>query len=349
MFNSQRIEIINKKTNPIFILLKIIIFISIIILLFVYNQYSNFKNNILIKKEISFKIEKWESFKDLAKELNINYSYLNFYLKNNGPEFKLIAWNFKIKENSNINDIIKSLKEPIILGEINITLLEWWNIYDIDEYLTNKKLIKKWTYIEYVNNSEKIEKLTEFFPFLKWLTTLEWFLYPDTYSVKNNENLKINALVIKQLETFENKVYKKLLQKYDNKKIEEIINLASIVEKEEKNLKAKPTVAWILKKRLNEWWMIWADITVCYPHKLTSEECKLVVSKYITEKSEYNTRTMVWLPKTPIWNPSFETINATINSKDSPYYYYLHDTSTSKIYYGKDNAEHERNKRLYLK
>ena len=95
--------------------------------------------------------------------------------------------------------------------------------------------------------------------------------------------------------------------------------------------------------------MIGADITVCYPHKLTSEECKLVVTKYINQKNEYNTRTMVWLPKTPIGNPSYETVNATLNDKKTPYYYYLHDIKNGNIYYGRTNAEHERNKGLYLR
>jgi UPF0755 protein len=93
--------------------------------------------------------------------------------------------------------------------------------------------------------------------------------------------------------------------------------------------------------------MIWADATVCYPHKLTADECKMVVSKYIKEKSEYNTRTMKWLPKTPIWNPSFDTINATLHSKETSYWFYLHDTSTGKIYYAVTNEEHNVNKSKY--
>jgi len=75
----------------------------------------------------------------------------------------------------------------------------------------------------------------------------------------------------------------------------------------------------------------------------------MVVSKYIQEKSEYNTRTMTGLPKTPIGNPSFDAINTTLHYKKTPYYYYLHDTTTGKIYYGTTNAEHEQNKALYLK
>jgi len=60
---------------------------------------------------------------------------------------------------------------------------------------------------------------------------------------------QINEFVIQQLEAFEKKVYKKLFldedlnSKYTNEIIESVINLASIVEKEEKNPKEKATVA----------------------------------------------------------------------------------------------------------
>jgi UPF0755 protein len=95
--------------------------------------------------------------------------------------------------------------------------------------------------------------------------------------------------------------------------------------------------------------MIWADITVCYPHKLTANECKMVITKYINEKSDYNTRTMSGLPKTPIWNPSFETINATVNYKKSNHWFYLHDIKTWKIYYADTNEWHTINKNRYLR
>lgn len=329
-------------------LIKYIIVLIIVVWIYVYISYSNFKTGILVKKEIVVEVEKWDTVEKISEKLDINKNYLKIYLKYNKPDFELIAWKFKIKDNSNIEIILKWLNTPIIAGETDITILEWWNIYDIDDYLASKDLINSEEYINYVTDLEKIEKLTEFFPFIKWLETLEWFLYPDTYTVVS-DNFKINEFVIKQLENFENKVYKTILSDIDNKKIENLINLSSIVEKEEKSASAKPIVAWILKKRLDEWWMLWADITVCYPHKLTADQCKLVISKYIKEESEYNTRTMKWLPKTPIWNPSYETINATLNLEETEYWFYLHDTDSWKIYYATDNAEHEQNKRLYLK
>ena len=339
------------KNNNSNLLIKIIL-ISLLIIFFLWifikNSYNNFKTNPLIKDELIIEIKKWYSINDLANELKINNRFLKLYIKKNIPNFKLIAWTFKITKEATINEILDDLKKPLTPNQINITLLEWWNIYDIDSYLSEKKLIKKDEYINYVTNTNKINQLSKFFPFIKWLNTLEWYLYPDTYSIISN-NFKINVLVIKQLENFENKVYNKILSNLNNKEIRKIINLASIVEKEEKNISEKSTVAWILKKRLENWWMIWADITVCYPHKLTSNECKMVITKYINEKSEYNTRTMTWLPKTPIWNPSFETINATLNYKNTSHWFYLHDTKTWKIYYADSNQWHTINKNRYLR
>jgi len=339
---------INHKQNPIIKILLIITIISISIFWYIYKWYYDFSNKPIIEQSKIIKIKSWDTIYNLSEKLNINNTYLKYYIKNNNPDFELIAWNFEISKNANIDQLLIDLQSPLVENEINITILEWRNIYDIDNYLYNKSLINQNDYIKYVTNNEKIEKLTKFFPFIKWLNTLEWYLYPDTYTVISN-NFKINVLVIKQLENFENKVYNKILSNLSNEEIQKIINLASIVEKEEKNISEKSTVAWILKKRLDNWWMIWADITVCYPHKLTANQCKMVITKYINEKSEYNTRTKTWLPKTPIWNPSFETINATLNYKTTSHWFYLHDTQTWKIYYADSNEWHTINKNRYLR
>jgi len=339
-------------------IIKTLLILIITLIAYFYYSYNNFTNKTIVFDEKTIEIKKWETLNNLASQLDINKYFLKKYLENNDSDFKLLAWNFKIEKNSNIKNIIKNLKVPLNLKEINITFLEWWNIYDIDNYLTNKWYINSQDYINYVENSEKIKILSgsDFFPNIinEDFISLEGYLYPDTYSL--NYPLQINKLIIKQLNNFENKVYNNIknhpnLKKIDNIKklqkdtIYDIVKLASIVEKEERVLSEKSTVAWILKKRLQNGWNIWADITVCYPHKLTSEECKMVITKYIWEKSEYNTRTMTWLPKTPIWNPSYETINATLNDNKTEYWYYLHNIKSWKIYYWKTDSEHNLNKR----
>ena len=323
----------HRKQNIIFRLFKLLIWIIVIIWIIKYNSYSNFKNEILINENNTIKINKWETFYSLSNKLDISKNNLKVYLKFNKPDYNLQAWEYNITSWSKISDIIESLKNPVI-NEEKITILEWWNIYDIDDLLTNKWLIKKW---DFINN---------------WWD-LEWMFYPDTYNI-NKSNFNLDIFVKKVLNNFDNKVRNKLPKEiwYNKEKLEELLILSSIVEKEA-NQRDNPEeisiIAWILKKRLEENWFIWADITVCYPYKLTSKECTpSFIWKHINDKNDYNTRTKLWLPKSPIWNPSWKTINATYNYKKTPYYYYLHDNYW-RIHYAKDNNEHINNKNKYLK
>lgn len=347
-FTEKKIQKQKKLSKQLSVLIALII---IFFWFYLYSSYNNFRYNSIILESREIKIVSWDTFSNLWKKIEeFNNFYYKIYLKNNKIDFNLAEWTYKINTWETLEQTFESLQKPI-LDEQNVTILEWWNIYDIDAKLVKQWLINSWEYIDYVTNPEKIKALSKYFAFLQNdnLESLEWFLYPETYKI-NPKEFSINILVIAQLEEFEKRVYKKLFEnKYNNSTIYDVVNLASIVEKEEKITENKKIVAWILKKRLNSDWMIWADATVCYPHKLTSQECKMVVSKYIKEVNNYNTRTMKWLPKTPICNPSYETIEATLNDEKTPYWYYLHNVKTWKIYYGKTNAEHEYNKANFMK
>lgn len=334
-----------KKQNILFRLFKLVIWIAIIGWILFYNQYWDFSEKPIILKKEKITVKSWETFRWLSQKFtdnSINKYYLRTYLYFNTPKKSLQAGEYTIAKNATIEDILTEVTTSIKSIEVKVTFLEGWNIFDIDEYLTHKELIKEWEFINYARTS--VGSLKWQYPFLENALTLEWFLYPDSYRLFKDK-FSPEYLAKKMLDNFETKVYEKILEDKSGKEIMEIVNLASILEKEEKSNKEKPTVAGILKKRYKANWMIWADITVCYPHDLTAEECKMVVSKYIKEKNEYNTRTKVWLPKTPIGNPQFSSIDAVVHSKDSPYWFYLHNTNSWEIYYWKDNAEHESNKK----
>ncbi len=342
-----------KKPSIIFRLFKLLIWIWLIWWIIVYNKFSNFENIVLTDKTKSVTIQKWETFRSLDSKFLwedwnklIDKTYLKAYLKINPPSYELQAWEYKIAKDTKISNLYSQLEKPIEAKEENITFLEWWNIFDMDEYLTNKEMIEEWAFIKYAR--VWFEWLRVKYPFLEKALTLEWFLYPDTYTVNMNK-FNPEYLSIKMLDNFETKIYEPLLMKESKEEIVNIINLASIVEKEERNKEERPNVAAILKKRLNNDWMIGADITVCYPHDLTSEECKLVVTEYIAEVNDYNTRTKKGLPKTPIGNPHSSAVDAVVNSPETKYWFYLHNTSTGKIYYAITNAEHEYNKANYMR
>jgi UPF0755 protein len=311
--------------------------------------YYSLWNTKISSEQLELRLEKIinQKYLDPRDKMNYIYRFVEKTENFNTPQWKWLHTIFSHLWEQYSQEVLENKRNTQLI------ILEWWNIFDIDTYLTQRSLIKKWEYISYVENRDKIIALSEFFDFLDEQETLEWYLYPDTYKI-SPLNFKINNFVILQLNTFEQKVYNKLFidevtkePLYSNVIIESVVNLASIVEKEEKNKSEQKTVAGILKKRLKEFRHIWADITVCYHYRLTSKECRFAVSKYIKIKTPYNTRTTLGLPPTPINNPSYTTIDNTLNSLESEYYYYLHD-SNGKIYYWKNYQEHKNNIEKYL-
>ena len=123
---------------------------------------------------------------------------------------------------------------------ISYTVLEWRSIYDIDADLTAKWYINEWEYISYVTNPDKISELSTRYDFFdSSLTSLEWFLYPDTYFLDNRWWL-VKQLVSIQLNTFKSKVREAHSSDFSNIQskywlsIYHTVTLASIVEKKKK-------------------------------------------------------------------------------------------------------------------
>lgn len=138
---------------------------------------------------------------------------------------------------------------------------------------------------------------------------------------------------------------------------EEVLILASIVEREVKFNNDRPIVAGILLKRLEKNWPLQADATVQYaiasakckgksakcgnwwPKNLTREDLKI--------KSPYNTYLYPGLPPGPICNPGLAAIEAVLNPVGSEYWFYLSDEE-GKMHYAKTAEEHEENISKYL-
>lgn len=233
-----------------------------------------------------------------------------------------------------------------------IRILEWWSIYDIDDSLANKWIINKWEYIDFVQDPTIISRYQERYEFLpKNIKILEGFLYPDTYKV-DMQKYVIDQLVYLQLDTFKKRVWDKVstiatpawMDWYKS------IIMASIVEKEEKSEANRPIVAGILIKRLQIGMLVWADISLCYFHKIPYSDCTPnFIARNVSDKSNpYNTRAVLGLPPTPVGNPTYSSIIASLQPKYTDYLYYLHDKS-GQIHYAKNLDQHNTNKNNYLK
>lgn len=329
----------------------IIILILIIALIFWYVKYSPKDINL---DDVKVSVVKWDTIAKFYQKLDETQVFrLKFYIKRHPDELpKIQEWTYIFSWTYSNWEFLSHIAKWPEKEYILYTVLEWRSIYDIDADLTAKWYINEWEYISYVTDASKISELSQRYDFFDSnLTSLEWFLYPDTYYLSNRGNL-IKELVSMQLNAFKSKVWEAHASDFSNIQnkywlsIYQTVTLASIVEKEEKNNSNKSTVAWIFYNRLKNWMLLWADITLCYGLAQPYSECtpSVIAKKINDSNNKYNTRALAWLTPTPIWNPTLSTIEAVLFPASTSYLYYLHG-SDGQIHYAETNAEHEQNKK----
>jgi UPF0755 protein len=330
------------------------LFILIAIIIVAIRWWIKYSPSNLVFEWEKVSIVKWDTITKFYNTLldDKQTFWMKWYVRNHQDQLPNIQeWTYVFSWTYTSEEFLSHIAKWPEKEYISYTVLEWWSIYDIDADLTAKWFINAWEYISYVTNPAKISELSQRYDFFdSSLTSLEWFLYPDTYFLDNRWNL-VNQLVSIQLNTFKSKVREAHASDFSNIQnryglsVYQTITLTSIVEKEEKNNANKPTVAWIFYNRLNKWMLLWADITLCYGLAQPYSECTPnVIAKNVGDSNNrYNTRAVAWLTPTPIWNPALSTIEAVLFPNQTSYLFYLHGAD-GQIHYAETNAQHEQNK-----
>ncbi len=172
----------------------------------------------------------------------------------------------------------------------------------------------------------------------------EGYLFPDTYFF--DENASVEEIILRLRDTFDEKI-KNLEKEIEQSPftLEEIVILASILEREANDEESMKIVAGILIDRLNLGMALQVDATFEYLFGKRSDELTL---DDLEINSPYNTYNNRGLPPTPISNPGIMAIRAVLNPIKTDYLYYLTDNN-GKFHYAQTFEEHKNNKIKYLK
>ena len=189
-------------------------------------------------------------------------------------------------------------------------------------------------------------QFAEKFPFLLNLSksrTLEGYLFPDTYRLAKDDAPK--DVIVRMLANFNVKVTQELRDeaKAQNRTFDEIVIMASIIEKEVQSAEDMALVSGVLWKRIDTNEGLYADATLEY---IVNKDGELTVQD-LAKDTPYNTRKYRGLPPGPISNPGLSAILAAIRPEKSDYYYYLTAKDGDTVF-AKTNDEHNRNKAKYL-
>lgn len=212
--------------------------------------------------------------------------------------------------NMNLIAIAKTLSSKS--NETSITIPEGYRVTQIDALLAEKNSIQPGELIK-ISVSD------------------EGYLFPDTYRFSKD----ITATKIRQ--TMMDNFNKKTSDLAEGKVTQNVLIIASIVEREAKFDADRARIAGVYWSRLDINMKLQADPTIQYGKGSWNP---ITVSDYSNFISPYNTYLHAGLPPTPICNPGLKSIAAALQPvKDGSLYFFT--DSTNHAIFSKTLAEHE--------
>jgi UPF0755 protein len=254
-----------------------------------------------------------------------NYTF-RILIKLSKLEDKLKFGEYNLSPSMNMLQIL----DKLVKGEViayKITIPEGYTYTQIAELLDKKEIVEKESFLKLVNDGEKF-----------W----EGYLFPDTYEVPKEygaENMvkvmlsNFNQIAIKN--KFADKAEKIGFS------MEEIIILASIIEKESKFTEERRQVSSVFHNRLKKDMKLQSCASIQYILKEPKE--KLDESDLKID-SPYNTYLYKGLPPGPISNPGLDSIMAALEPVEEDYLYFVLGENGRHIF-SKTYQEHLKNKK----
>ena len=173
---------------------------------------------------------------------------------------------------------------------------------------------------------------------------LEGYLFPATYTIK--ESTTIESLIDNMLAAMDKNLsphYAAIKEK--NLTVNELLTIASLVEKEGAKTEDRKLIAGIFYNRLNQNMPLQSNIAILYAEGKLGQNISLADDAAIDTSidSPYNVYTKVGLMPGPVDSPSLDAIESSINQTKSDYLYFVANVQDGKVYYATTREEHDRN------
>ena len=173
---------------------------------------------------------------------------------------------------------------------------------------------------------------------------LEGYLFPATYSIK--EGTTVESLIDEMLAAMDKSLathYTTIKEK--NLTVNELLTIASLVEKEGAKTEDRKLIAGIFYNRLNQNMPLQSNIAILYAEGKLGQKISLADDVAIDTSidSPYNVYTKVGLMPGPVDSPSLDAIESSINQTKSDYLYFVANVQDGKVYFATTLEEHDKN------
>lgn len=270
----------------------------------------------------------------LLEEQGVIDSRLKFWLavKLNNAGSKLQVGVFELQRNMQAGDALNVLINGRAAA-VRVTVPEGLNVRQVAKLFAEQGL---------VDEQEFLEEAREFAPY-DYIEEapgadyrIEGFLFPETYDFASDATPR--DVMQKMADEFDSRLTPDMRRRAEEEELSiyELVNLASLVEKEAKYSEDRPVIAQVFFKRLAIDMPLQSDTTLQYLRDEVKEDLSIADTEV---ESPYNTYLHYGLPPGPIASPGMASIEAVLNPADTDYLYFVADRDGHN-HYGYTYDEH---------
>ena len=247
-----------------------------------------------------------------------------------GGDRKIIPGEYKLDAGMAVTEILLKLVRGRVYYH-SVTIPEGYTIRQIAKLLAAKELTDPVEFVRLTKDPEMIRSLNLKVP------TLEGYLFPDTYFFPRpiSPEAIVRTLVGRFWEVFA-PAYLARTRDLDMT-VQEVLTLASVIEKETGLSQERPLVSGVFHNRLRKKIPLQSDPTVIYALKDFDGNIR---KEDLLVDSPYNTYLVVGLPPGPIANPGEEAIRAALFPTPTEFVYFVSRNDGSHEF-SSTLAEHE--------
>ena len=275
---------------------------------------------------LAFNIPNGASFNRISKELEESglirsHRVFSLWVKITGLESEIKAGEYLLSPSMSPLEILQILRQGRVTTH-TITIPEGFSIMQIADLFNKAGLAEKEFFLEAANNSEILKKYNIL------ANSLEGYLYPDTYRMaKGLSAISIIEILVSRFM----EVYNDIIEKSDTAEMsmEELITLASIIEKETGKSFERPIVSSVFHNRLKKGMKLESDPTVIYGIQDFNGK---ITKKDLTTRTPYNTYMVSGLPPGPIANPGKAAIEAALKPAETNYLFFVSKNDGTHIF-----------------
>ncbi|MCI9070023.1 MAG: endolytic transglycosylase MltG [Clostridium sp.] len=312
-----------------------IILLLIILIALASIYISTIKRPLKISDSEVVTVKEGDSFYNIVNRLSSENKIkspfiIKIYSKLTSLDLEVIPGTHTLDKKMSVKDIARTLKDSNDENKIVLTIPEGFNIEDIATRVEEKGICTKDEFLNAVK-SYPLPSYVKNNPDKRF--NLEGFLFPDTYNFEIG--VKPEYIIKTMIKRFE-EVFSKITQGLNIKEedVENIINVASIIEKEARVDEDRPLIASVIYNRLKQDMPLQIDATVIYAHGYYIESVR---NRHLAIESKYNTYLHKGLPVGPICNPGAPSIRAALNPASTNYLFYL--LASDSEHYFTDNYD----------